>query len=203
MSNPQHNTLLKINSSGRFEGSHSRALSEVLAAKLMADGQISNVIERELADGIEFVDQDWIFANFSQADERSAAQKRRLEGSDELVRELKAASTIVIGMPIYNFGPPAVLKAWIDQVARAGWTFQYTPDGPIGLLENKQAYLVVASGGTEVSGPVDFATDYMKHTLGFIGITDVAVISAGQLMADEAATLSAANDQISSIQIAS
>lgn len=203
MSNPKHKSLLKINSSGRFEGSHSRALTDALVNRLVKDGGASIVVERELAAGVEFVDQDWIFANFASADQRNTAQRQRLRQSDALVRELEAASTIVIGMPIYNFGPPAVLKAWIDQVARAGWTFQYTPDGPIGLLQNKKAYLVVASGGTEIGSAVDFATDYMKHTLGFIGITDVTVIKAGRLMADEAAGLGAANDQISSLKIAS
>ncbi len=106
-------------------------------------------------------------------------------------------------MPIHNFGPPAVLKASIDRVGRAGWTLNYSPDGPIGLLQDKKADLVVASGGTEIGSAVDFATDYMKHTLGFIGITDVALIEAGRLMADEAAGLSAANDQISELSAAS
>jgi FMN-dependent NADH-azoreductase len=202
MSNLKQSTLLKINSSGRYEGSHSRALSDTLVTKLMTGGDTLNVIERELAEGVEFIDQDWIFANFTSSDERSAAQKKRLEGSDKLVRELEQASTIVIGMPIYNFGPPAVLKAWIDQVARAGLTFHYSPDGPVGLLQNKKAYLVVASGGTEVGSAIDFATDYMKHTLGFIGIADVTVITAERLMADEMASLSAANNQISGLQIA-
>ena len=107
--------------------------------------------------------------------------------SDALIAEVQAADVLVIGVPVYNFGVPAALKAWIDMIARARETFKYTENGPVGLLTNKKAYLVVASGGTEVGSAIDFATPYMKHVMGFIGITDVTVISAGQQMMDEKA----------------
>ncbi|MEM9209697.1 MAG: NAD(P)H-dependent oxidoreductase, partial [Pseudomonadota bacterium] len=83
-----------------------------------------------------------------------------------------------IGAPIYNFGVPAVLKAWVDMIARARLTFQYTDKGPVGLLEGKRAYVVVASGGVSVDSPVDFATPYLRQALRFIGIEDVTVIPA-------------------------
>ncbi len=86
---------------------------------------------------------------------------------------MQAADTLVIGLPIYNFGVPAALKAWVDQVARAGVTFRYTETGPKGLLTGKRAIIAVASGGTEAGSDVDFATGYIRHVLGFIGITDV------------------------------
>ncbi len=108
--------------------------------------------------------------------------------SDSLVAELKDADVLVIGVPIYNFNVPASLKAWIDMIARARLTFRYTENGPEGLLQGKKAYLVVATGGVPVGSPVDFATPYLKHALGFIGITDVEIIAADRLnsQADEA-----------------
>ena len=90
----------------------------------------------------------------------------------------------MIGLPIYNFSVPAAFKAWIDLVARAGLTFSYSENGPKGLLEGKRAVLAIASGGTAVGSEIDFATDYAKHVLGFIGITDVDVVAADQLAID-------------------
>lgn len=106
----------------------------------------------------------------------------KLALSDTLVGELKSADTIVIGTPVYNFAVPAALKAWIDLVARARETFQYTEDGPVGLLQGKKAYVIIASGGTKVGSEIDFAGNYLKHVLGFIGITDVTIVAADQLM---------------------
>jgi FMN-dependent NADH-azoreductase len=94
----------------------------------------------------------------------------------------------VIATPIYNFGVPASLKAWIDQVARARLTFRYTENGPQGLLAGKKAYVLVATGGTEVGSAIDFATPWLKFVLGFLGITDVELIAAdrGMLRGDAA-----------------
>jgi FMN-dependent NADH-azoreductase len=111
-------------------------------------------------------------------DQRSAAQRAALAESDALVAELAAADLLVIGVPIYNFGVPAALKAWVDMVARARLTFRYTENGPEGLLRGKRAYLVVASGGTAVGSEIDFATGYLRHVLGFLGIEDVQIIAA-------------------------
>lgn len=86
----------------------------------------------------------------------------------------------MIGVPIYNFSIPASLKAWIDMVARVRRTFRYTETGPEGFLTGKAAFLVVASGGTAVDAEIDFATPYLKHVLGFLGITNVRVIDAAR-----------------------
>ncbi|MEL6678201.1 MAG: NAD(P)H-dependent oxidoreductase [Pseudomonadota bacterium] len=181
-------STLLIQSSARREASVTRALAADLAAGLGAP-----VVERDVADGVAFVDEGWIGASFTPEAERSAAQKARLAGSDALVAEVMAADTLVIGVPIYNFGVPASLKAWIDQIARAKVTFEYTPDGPRGLLRGKRAFIVVASGGTEAESAVDFATPYLRHVLGFIGISDVTVIRADRAMVrGEAAQIEAA-----------
>ncbi len=100
---------------------------------------------------------------------------------DELIAELQAADVIVIGTPIYNFSILVALKGWIDMVARAGVTFRYTENGPQGLLENKKAYLALASGRVAIDSPADFASPYLRHVLGFICIHDVEIFGADQL----------------------
>ena len=103
---------------------------------------------------------------------------------------------MVIGSPIYNFGVPAALKAWIDMIARARKTFHYTDNGPEGLLTGKKAYVLMASGGTEVGSEIDFASGYLRHVLGFIGIDDVTIIAADQQMMRGDDALSQAMDRI-------
>ena len=85
---------------------------------------------------------------------------------------------LVIGSPIYDFSIPSVLKAWIDMIARARLTFRYTEDGVEGLLKGKKAYVIVPSGGVPMGSPMDFATPYLRHALGFVGITDVEFVGA-------------------------
>jgi len=161
------------------------------------------VVTRDLADTpLPQITEDWVNANFTPADDRTNAQKAVLAQSDALVAELEAADTVVIGLPIYNFGVPAALKAWIDLVARAGRTFKYTENGPVGLLEGKRAIVAVASGGTQAGSEIDFATPYVRHVLGFIGITEVEFVSADQLMIDADASLARAKDEIETLQVA-
>jgi len=118
---------------------------------------------------------------------RSDEDAARLALSDALVAELRAADTIVIGAPIYNFAGPASLKLWMDLVARPRETFKYIPDGPVGLLANKKAIVVVASGGVPVGSQMDFLTPHIKLFLGFIGITDVEVLAAKDVVEPAAA----------------
>ena len=171
--------ILRIDASGRRNGSSSRALLDDLVDALGSRFEVS-VAHRDLADRISHVDDAWIDANFTPAEERTQTQRQVLLQSDELVAELQAADTVVIGVPIYNFGVPAALKAWVDMIARARLTFRYTDSGPVGLLTGKKAFLVVASGGVGVDSDVDFATPYMRRALAFVGISDVEVIAADQ-----------------------
>ncbi|MEM9278244.1 MAG: NAD(P)H-dependent oxidoreductase [Pseudomonadota bacterium] len=188
--------ILRIDSSGRQDGSETRQLTDEFLNSLNEKANVNQLVVRDVSDGVEFVDQDWIFANFTDEEERSEEQKKRLANSDKLVAELQDADLIVIGAPVYNFGVPAALKAWIDQVARARKTFKYTETGPVGLLENKRAVIVSASGGTEIGSNIDFATPYLVHVLGFLGIHDVEVIKAGQLMMDAEAGIANAKQEI-------
>lgn len=172
--------ILRVDSSGRKTGSVSRKLATHAIDHLASKGAVQ-VHCRELSEGLPFVDEAWIGANFTPADQRSEAQKAKLKLSDSLVEETQAADTLVIALPVYNFGIPAALKAWIDLVARVGLTFKYTDTGPVGLLDGKRAIVLLASGGTPMGSEIDFATPYLRHALGFIGITDVTFIAADGL----------------------
>ena len=170
--------VLEINASARQEGSISRRLVRDLLEALEDRYPGIRVTQRNVAAGLPFVDDAWVGANFTPEEERSAADQEVLALSDELVSELEAADILVIGAPIYNFSVPATLKAWIDMVARARKTFRYTENGVEGLLKGKRAFVVVPSGGVPIGSAVDFATPYLRHALGFIGITDVEFIGA-------------------------
>ncbi len=169
--------VLEINASARTTDSITRQLVEGTLAELRARYGRINLQQRDLASGIPLLSADWVEANFTPDDEQSPAQHETLAFSDALVDELTRADAIVIGAPIYNFSIPASLKAWIDLIARARKTFRYTENGPVGLLSDKKAYVLVASGGVTVGSPADFATPYLRHALSFVGIDDVDVIA--------------------------
>ncbi len=166
-------TVLHIDSSARFADSVSRKASAALVAAQSAD----TVIHRDLAQtDVPFLDETFTQATFTPPEARTDVQKQALAFSDTLVAELQAADTLVIGVAMYNFSIPAVLKAWIDQIARVGVTFAYTETGPKGLLEGKKAIITVASGGTQPGSDIDFASSYLRFVLGFVGITDVTIL---------------------------
>jgi len=170
--------ILEVQASARAEGSVSRDLTADLIAALEDRYGTADITRRDLAQGLPFVDEAWVGANLTAPEERTSTQHQILSRSDDLVAELQEADVIVIGAPMYNFSVPAVLKAWIDMIARARLTFRYTENGVEGLLKGKRAYVVVPSGGVPVGTPVDFATPYLRHALGFVGITDVEFIGA-------------------------
>ena len=174
--------ILHITASIRGAESVSRSLSTKLAEGIAAR-ESSAIITRDLsANDLPYVSEARFGANLTPRDERTAEQQQLAAIADELIEELQAADTIVLGVPIYNFGVPATFKAWADLVARAGTTFKYTDNGPVGLLSGKKAYLAVASGGTPVGSEIDFMTPWLKFFLGFIGIQDVTVVAADGIM---------------------
>jgi FMN-dependent NADH-azoreductase len=190
--------VLRVDSSARAEGSMSRWVADELIEQLQENEGTVEVRVRDLAvDAPSFVDAAWVGANFTPPEQRNEEQRAVLAESDALVSELKAADVLVIGVPIYNFGIPAALKAWVDMVARARLTFHYTENGPVALLKGKRAYLAVASGGTAVGSDIDFATGYLRHVLGFLGIDDVQIVAADRLMArDEEEAMREAHAQV-------
>jgi FMN-dependent NADH-azoreductase len=180
-------TILHIDASARSAGSVTRGLSARILDQLKTRHGDIKIIRRDLAEGVPFVDEAFTAAINKSPEDRSAAEAASLATSDALVADLQAADIVVIGTPIYNFGVPAVFKAWFDQVARAGITFRYTENGPVGLLEGKKAYVAMASGGTRLGSEIDFASTWLRHALGFIGIHDVELIGAGRVLADDEA----------------
>lgn len=170
-------TILHLDSSMRKTGSASREITAAIVAKFADAG--ATVIRRDLLDNTpSIIDETWVGGTFTPKDARSEEQKKALAESDALVAEIMEADVIVIGAPIYNFGVPGALKVWIDLVARVNVTFKYTPEGPVGLVQGKKAYVVYSSGGVPMGDAVDHHTPYMKTFLGFIGITDVTLIGA-------------------------
>lgn len=193
---PRTLKVLRIDSSSRVRNSVTRQLADLMIDRLHSQGYQLEVSTRDVAQGIPFVSEEWINANFTDPAQRSEQQREALACSDALVQELMDAEVLVIGAPIYNFGIPAALKAWIDMIARAQLTFRYGENGPVGLLTGKRAFLIMASGGTPIDSPVDFATTYLRHALAFVGINDVATIAAERLMAQGDAAREHAMTQI-------
>jgi FMN-dependent NADH-azoreductase len=192
--------ILRIDSSARLAGSFGRTLTDKVVEQLQNANSGASLIIRDVAqNSIPHVDASWLAANYTPADDRTEANQQALAQSDALIAELQSSDIIVIGCPIYNFSVPASLKAWIDQICRAGVTFRYSPEGPVGLLEGKRAIIIITSGGTEMDSNVDFATGYLRHVLGFIGITDVSVIASDRLMVDEAIATARAQAQVAAL----
>lgn len=190
--------ILRIDASNRGEDSVTRQLANQIVEGLLEQQAGAEVIERDLNQGMEFIDPEWIGANFTPEDERSDQQRAKLSKSDALIQELDEADILVITAPMYNFSVPAVLKAWIDLICRAKLTFAYTENGPVGLLRDRPVYLVVATGGVPLGSPVDFVTPYMKQVLSFIGLNDVRIVAAQQINMDADAALAKAKAEIQS-----
>lgn len=144
----------------------------------------------------QFIDADWIAANLTAAESRSDAAKQRLNYSDQLINELQWANHILLTTPMYNFSVPATLKAWIDQVCRAGITFSYTPNGPVGLLQGKRADIVITTGGVVLDSPVDFVSGYLRQVMRFIGIEEVNIIGADRINSNSEESIAHAMRQI-------
>jgi len=192
--------ILQINSSARSQGSYSTRLASIVAERLVEQHPGSQVLVRDLGRHPHpMLDETALGALFTPAEQRTPEQTARVALDDALIAEVQAADVLVIGVPMYNFSIPTLLKNWIDAIARAGVTFRYTENGPEGLLKGKKAYVVQASGGIHSNSPTDTITPYLKTFLGFIGIVDVEFVYAeGLSMGPEAEqnALDAAYQQI-------
>jgi FMN-dependent NADH-azoreductase len=199
MLTPPSMRILRIDASARVVGSITRQLADRMVDGMQAHMPGMTLTRRDVAKGLPFVDDAWVNANLAAPDARDAPQREALAGSDALVAEAMAADVWVIATPIYNFGVPASLKAWIDQIARARLTFRYTEQGLQGLLTGKKVYILTATGGTEVGSAIDFATPWLKFVLGFLGITDIEVIAADRGMVRGDAAGKAAIERIDQV----
>jgi FMN-dependent NADH-azoreductase len=190
----------QIDSSARKDGSTSRALAKKLLDKIKKPED--EVIYRDLDDEMVFVSGLTESGMKIEEKDRNEHHKKMFELSDQLVSELKESDIIIISAPIYNYGPPATLKAWADLAARVGETFRFKPDGRReGLLSNKRAFLVITSGGTKLNSNEDFLTPWLKFILNFFGIEKVDVVSADQMALDYEKSIKDAETQIENISI--
>ena len=190
--------IYQIDSSARKEGSTSRSLAKKLLEKIKKSGD--EVIYRDLNDEMVFVTGLTESGMNIDLKDQNENHKKMFELSDQLVKELKESDIIIISAPIYNYGPPATLKAWSDLAARVKSTFKYSSDGKqIGLLENKKVYLVITSGGTKLGGKDDYLTPWLKHVLNFFGIKNIQTISADQMSIDYEKSIKDAERQIDEI----
>ena len=192
--------IYQIDSSARKKGSTSRALAKKLLEKIRKPGD--EIIYRDLDDEMVFVSGLTESGMKIDIKDQTEHHKKMFELSDTLVKELKESDVIIISAPIYNYGPPATLKAWSDLAARIGETFRFKSNGRReGLLKNKRAYLVITSGGTKLNSKEDFLTPWLKFILNFFGIEKVDVISADQMALDYEKSIQEAEKQIESISI--
>lgn len=175
-------TLLRIDSSAR-RSSVSRQLTEKFVETWKKANPTGEVIERDLAaTPLPMITDEWTSASYSDPANLTEAQRETLAISETLVKELIAADVIVIGAPMYNLTVSAPLKAWIDQVVRLGRTWLYGPSGPEGILKGKKVLVLTSRGGAFRPGTptaqYDHQEPYLRHILGFIGLTDVTFIHA-------------------------
>jgi FMN-dependent NADH-azoreductase len=172
-------TILQIKSSLFSADGQSSRLSDQLVAALRDQNPASAVVVRDLArDPVPHLDAVRFGAFVAKPDERTPEQQAVVAYSDALVDELRRADTLVLGLPMYNFGVPSQLKAWFDHIARAGVTFKYTDKGSVGLLARKKAYVVAARGGVYAGTPSDTQAQYVRDFLAFLGIADVEFVYA-------------------------
>ena len=175
--------IYQIDSSARKKGSTSRLLAKKLLDKIKKHED--EVTYRDLNEEMVFVTGLTESGMNIDLKDQNENHKKMFKLSDQLVKELKESDTIIISAPIYNYGPPATLKAWSDLAARVGETFRFKPDGRReGLLKNKRAYLVITSGGTKLNSNEDFLTPWLKFILNFFGIEKIDIICADQMALD-------------------
>ncbi|MGO8790933.1 MAG: FMN-dependent NADH-azoreductase [Terriglobia bacterium] len=193
--------LLKVDSSAR-RNSVSRKLTAQYAETWIKHHPGGEVIERDLAAiALPQITDEWVEASRSNPSQLTPAQRQTLALSDTLVGELLNADVIVIGAPMYNFSISSTLKGWIDQVVRLGKTVTYGAEGPKGLLAGKKVFVLTSRGGAYGQGThsekYDFQEPYLRHILGFIGLTDVTFIHAENQLRESAGTsLATATEQI-------
>jgi FMN-dependent NADH-azoreductase len=191
--------IYQIDSSARKEGSTSRALAKKLLNKIKKPED--KIIYRDLNDEMVFVSGLTESGMNIEEKDQNENHKKMFELSNQLVKELKESDIVIISAPIYNYGPPATLKAWSDLTARVGETFRFKSNGRReGLLKNKKAYLVITSGGTKLNSKEDFLTPWLKFILNFFGIEKVEVISADQMALNYEKSIKDAEKQIENIK---
>ena len=172
-------TLLQLNTSLFAETGQSTQLAERFVAGWGAANPGAKVSVRDIGrEPVPHLTAERFGAFVANAEERSDGQRAIVAFSDALIDELRRADVVVIGLPMYNFGVPSSLKAYFDHVARAGVTFRYTPQGPVGLLTGKRVYVFATRGGAYAGTPLDTQSTYVRDFLRLIGMPDVEFVYA-------------------------
>lgn len=176
------NQILIVESSPRGPESASRMLASKVRDRLKTQYPEARIVERDLVrDNVPHLGEVTLQAMLTRDPAKASSLKEALRLADELTEELLASDIVVIASPMWNFGIPSSLKAWIDHVVRAGKTFNYAGAGVEGLAKGKKAILALASGGVFSEGPWkpwDTVEPYLRQILGFIGIDEVQTVRA-------------------------
>jgi FMN-dependent NADH-azoreductase len=195
--------ILQVNSSARTDGSHSTRLATTITQGLLAAHPGANLAVRDLARVAHpALDESALGALFTPAEQRTAEQAARVALDDMLIAEIQQADTLVIGVPMYNFGVPSQLKNWIDAISRVRVTFRYTDKGPEGLLQGKKVVFALTRGGMYRNTPKDSQVPYLTTVFAFLGMTDLHFVYAeGLAMGPEAEreALASAHAQIEDV----
>lgn len=174
--------ILHLISSMQGKDSYSIKLGQAIVEKIQEKYPSSMLEELNLVDsGIPHLTPAVLRTFFIPGDQLTEEEKESIRFSDEAVKQLLAADIIVIGAPLYNFTIHTALKAWIDHITRAGITFGYGENGPVGKVTGKKIYVAMSSGGIYSYGPGqanDFVVPYLKAFLGFLGMTDITAFRA-------------------------
>jgi FMN-dependent NADH-azoreductase len=182
-------TVLQLNTSLFAEQRQSSKLTRNFIEAWRRRNPRDRIVTRDLAsDPVPHLTAERFQAFLTPSGEHTPERRQVVAYSDALIEELQQADVIVLGLPMYNFGVPSMLKAYFDHVARAGVTFRYTESGPQGLLGNKKVYVLAARGGTYQGTPLDTQTHYVTNFLKFLGIQDIEFVYAeGLAMGEEKA----------------
>ncbi len=195
--------LLAISSSPGRSHSYSRNLVHAFVDNFSQKMTETKVVTRDLAEQpIPHLDEATIGAFYTPTDQLSNEQKKILALSDDLIDELESSDVIVIGAPMHNFSIPSGLKSYIDHVARVGRTFQYTENGPQGLLQGKKVYILTTRGGDYSQMPMaalDHQEPYLRTVLGFLGLDDIEFIHSQGMAMGEEKSKQAFEDAVASI----
>ena len=195
--------ILHLDSSILGAASVSRSLSSSIVARLVTLHPGSNVIYRDLASDPALHLSSEHRAAWQGAGAKDGLLREDLFKGNAYLEELQESQIVVIGTPMYNLTIPTPLKAWIDRIALVGKTFQYTANGPEGLLKNKQAYIVSSRGGIYSPGspaaPLEHQESYLIGLLGFLGIKQPTVIRAEGLAISAQAKDAAVNQALEDI----
>ncbi|MDP1930064.1 MAG: NAD(P)H-dependent oxidoreductase [Gammaproteobacteria bacterium] len=202
-----HTTKVLQLKTSLFDGAGNEGVSTQLSGELLsslhkAHGNLHVTTRDFSTEPVPYLDGAWLKALSTPAVDRTQEQQDKVAYSDALIAELQAADVVIIGVPMYNFAVPGMLKSWTDHVARAGVTFKYTDKGAVGLVTGKKVYLVLAMGGRHDEGITDHMRPYLRTILGFLGLTEIEIVVADGLNMGEtyrAQGLQQAREQIQNL----